>query len=77
MSVDDLNPSARPFSAKIDQLSRDPAGLACPAAASLVFEYLDLAKRALLEARVRDFTAADVVAVAAIMESRDRARLVA
>lgn len=37
-----------------------------------VDEYVDLAKRILLERRVRDFTAADVVALAAIMEQRDR-----
>jgi hypothetical protein len=31
-----------------------------------------MAKRILLQERVRDFTAADVVALAAIIESRDR-----
>jgi hypothetical protein len=41
-------------------------------AALALFEYVDLAKRALLEHRVREFTAADVVALATAMEVRER-----
>jgi len=43
-----------------------------PEVSYTVHAYVDLAKRILLEHRVRDFTAADVVALAGIMEQRDR-----
>lgn len=37
-----------------------------------VYHYVDAAKRILLELRVKDFRAADVVALAAMIEARDR-----
>lgn len=69
---EDISPQAKPLTAKIrEDLSRGDPGYSIEAV-TVVSEYLDLAKRALLENRVRDFSAADVVAVASIMESRDR-----
>lgn len=69
---EDISPQSKPFSTKIrDDLGSKQVGYSVEAA-TVVSDYLDLAKRALLENRVRDFTASDVVAVAAIMESRDR-----
>lgn len=47
-------------------------GPAHPEAAYTVHEYVLLAKLMLIEHRVRDFSASDVVALAKIMESRDR-----
>jgi len=46
-------------------------------AAYTVHEYVDIAKRILLEHRVREFTASDVVALAGILEARDRAQRLA
>ena len=48
------------------------AGAAHAEVAYTVHEYVVLAKLMLIEHRVRDFTASDVVALAGIMESRDR-----
>ena len=48
-----------------------------PAVIYTVSAYVDLAKRILLKHRVRDFQAADVVALASIMEARDRAQRIA
>lgn len=71
---EDISPSSQPFSTRISEYL---AGLRVQNidvdAALLVHDYVDLAKRSLLEHRVRDFTAADVVALAAMMEARDRA----
>lgn len=41
--------------------------------AHVALECVAIAKRILLQERVRDFTAADVVALATIIEARDRA----
>lgn len=71
MSSDDISPSTKPFQAKLQQLSNVFHGVSIPVA-NAVHDYVDLAKRSLLEHRVRDFTAADVVALAEIMERRDR-----
>lgn len=71
MSSDDISPSTKPFQAKLQQLSSVFHDVSIPAA-NAVHDYVDLAKRSLLEHRVRDFTASDVVALAAIMEQRDR-----
>lgn len=72
MSSDDLSPSNKPFKTRVQQLDDDFSEINA-AAALAVHDYVDLAKRSLLEHRVREFTAADVVALAAIMEQRDRA----
>jgi len=73
MSIpEDISPASLPFTTKMrEHLS--VSGGPSPEAAHTVFDYVDLAKRILLELRVRDFTAADVVALAATMEARDRA----
>ena len=71
MSSDDISPSAKPFQSRIQQLSGVFNDVNIRAA-DAVHDYVDLAKRSLLEHRVRDFTAADVVALAALMERRDR-----
>jgi hypothetical protein len=71
MSSEDFSPSAKPFQARIQQLDAVFHGVDTRVA-NAVHDYVDLAKRSLLEHRVRDFTAADVVALAAIMERRDR-----
>lgn len=44
-----------------------------PLGAASVMDCIELAKRALLQARVQDFTSADVVQLASIIEARDRA----
>ncbi len=73
MSIpDDISPSSLPFSTRMREHLGKHTG-PHPEVAHTVFEYVDIAKRMLLELRVRDFSAADVVALAAIMESRDRA----
>lgn len=71
MSSDDISPSTKPFHSRVQQLDQVISGVSA-FAAHTVHDYVDLAKRSLLEHRVRDFTAADVVALAAIMEQRDR-----
>lgn len=58
-----------PFQSRIREMANKPTQLEV---AHTVHEYVDLAKRILLEHRVRDFTAAEVVALAAVMEARDR-----
>lgn len=70
---EDLSPGAMPFESRIRQLVLHDEGAAHPEVAFTVYEYVDLAKRILLELRVREFSASDVVALAAIMEARDRA----
>lgn len=72
MSSDDLSPSSLPFQTKLRESVESTSGCH-PEVAWTVYEYVDLAKRMLLELRVRDFSAGDVVALAAIMEARDRA----
>lgn len=67
----DLSPSSKPFESRMREMAAN--GAAHPEAAYTVHEYVLLAKLILLEHRVRDFTAADVVALASIMENRDRA----
>lgn len=44
----------------------------CSEASSTALDCIAAAKRILLQERVRDFTAADVVALAALIEARDR-----
>lgn len=46
--------------------------VAHPEVVGTISEYVLLAKLILLEHRVRDFSAADVVSLACLMESRDR-----
>lgn len=73
MSIpDDISPSNLPFSTRMREHLHNNSG-PHPEVAHTVFDYVDIAKRMLLELRVRDFSAADVVALAAIMEARDRA----
>jgi hypothetical protein len=69
---DDISPSNLPFSTRMREHLNNNSG-PHPEVAHTVFDYVDIAKRMLLELRVRDFSAADVVALATIMESRDRA----
>jgi hypothetical protein len=69
MSSEDLSPASLPFQSRIRDMANKPTQ---QEVAHIVHEYVDLAKRILLEHRVRDFTAAEVVALAAIMEARDR-----
>jgi hypothetical protein len=69
MSHEDISPSSKPFTAKIEQLNRIFHGMQIDRAIAL-HDYIDLAKRSLLEHRVRDFTAADVVALAIAMAQR-------
>jgi len=69
---EDISPSTMPFTTRMrDHLNGD--GGPHPEVAHTVYDYVDIAKRMLLELRVRDFSASDVVALASIMESRDRA----
>ncbi len=71
MSFPETSPaSPKPFQARMRETM--PSGAAHPEAAFTVHEYVLLAKLILLEHRVRDFSASDVVALAAIMEGRDR-----
>lgn len=66
----DLSPASMPFDAYMRDL---PASTAAPLEPGLIaHECISMAKRILLQERVRDFTAADVVALAAIIENRDR-----
>ena len=68
--ISDLSPGAMPFDAYIREL---PADTAVPLEASFIaHECVAIAKRILLQERVRDFSASDVVALAAIIENRDR-----
>jgi len=68
--LSDLSPSAMPFDAYMREL---PNNSAAPLYSALIaHECIALAKRILLQERVRDFSAADVVSLAAIIESRDR-----
>jgi hypothetical protein len=72
MSIpDDISPSSLPFTTKMRDHIDGKSG-PHPEVAHTVFDYVDIAKRMLLELRVRDFSASDVVALAALMESRDR-----
>lgn len=68
----DISPSSRPFHSRLRESAAMEDGLVLFNASYTVYEYVDLAKRILLEHRVRDFTAADVVALATLLESRDR-----
>lgn len=72
MSVDDFSPGSLPFKSRMREALSDNSG-PHPEVAYTVYDYVDIAKRMLLELRVRDFSAADVVALASIMEARDRA----
>jgi hypothetical protein len=58
-----------PFQSRIRDMANKPIQLEV---AHVIHDYVDLAKRILLEHRVRDFTARDVVALATAMEARDR-----
>lgn len=69
MATPDLSPDNKPFDRFFDDLiERDSVSHA----AMVALDCIAAAKRILLQERVRDFTAADVVALAAIIESRDR-----
>jgi hypothetical protein len=73
MSYDELShPPTKPFEARMRDLLRSGQSAAHPEAAYTVHEYVLLAKLMLIEHRVRDFSASDVVALAKIMEARDR-----
>ena len=67
MSIEDISPSAKPFDAYIERLHPDIA-----VAAESVRHFVYAAKRLLLQDRVRDFTAADVVALATLMANVER-----
>lgn len=69
---EDISPNSLPFSSRMREYAGTGSG-PHPEVAHTAFSYVDIAKRMLLELRVRDFTAGDVVALAAIMEGRDRA----
>lgn len=69
MSSDDMSPSSKPFQAKMHEFNSIFHGRHLDRAVDL-HEFIDLAKRSLLENRVRDFTAADVVALAIAMAER-------
>lgn len=71
MSVEDISPSALPYSSRMREFAGTNAG-PHPEVADTVFHYVDIAKRMLLELRVRDFTASEVVFLAGVMEARDR-----
>lgn len=71
---EDISPSSMPFKMRMREYReglRDSGSINLQTAYT-THEYVDLAKRILLEHRVRDFTAADVVSLAALMEGRDR-----
>lgn len=71
---EDISPSSMPFKMRMREYReglRDSGSINLQTAYT-THEYVDLAKRILLEHRVREFTAADVVALTAIMEGRDR-----
>ena len=72
MSNDDISPGSMPFKTRMREAVAENGGLH-PEVAHTVYEYVDIAKRMLLELRVREFSAAEVVALAAVMEARDRA----
>lgn len=73
MSIpEDISPNSLPFSTRMRELAGTGSG-PHPEVAYTAYSYVDIAKRMLLELRVRDFTAADVVALAGIMEGRERA----
>ena len=66
----DLSPSSMPFDSYIRGL---PLGTTAPVgAACAIHECIAIAKRILLQERVRDFGASDVVALAAIIANLDR-----
>lgn len=70
MSSDDISPSSKPFQVRVQQLNTFDHHINARTA-TMMHDYIDLAKRSLLEHRVRDFTAADVVALAIAMAERD------
>lgn len=63
-----FNPRDLPFTTFLEQ---EAVGVS-EVAARDVFDCVVLAKRMLLEMTVQDFTGADVVALAALIEARDR-----
>jgi len=63
-----FNPRDLPFTTFLEQ---EVVGVS-EGAARDVFDCVVLAKRMLLEMTVQDFTGADVVALAALIEARDR-----
>lgn len=73
MSYDDhSHPPTKPFEARMRESFKTGSGAAHTEVAYTVHEYVLLAKLMLIEHRVRDFTAGDVVTLAGIMEQRDR-----
>lgn len=73
MSYEDhSHPPTKPFEARMRESFKTGSDAAHAEVAYTVHEYVVLAKLILIEHRVRDFTAADVVALAGIMERRDR-----
>ena len=73
--IEDISPEAMPFTSKIRDLEAQDSPTV--EAAKVMVEYLDVAKRMLLETRVRNFNAYDVVALAVAMEGRERMFLAA
>lgn len=73
MSTEYSPPSTQAFHSRMREMLTQGDMSANPEVTYTVFTYVDLAKRMLLELRVRDFTGADVVALTKIMEARDRA----
>lgn len=70
---DDMSPDSLPFSTRVREIiAQESENLLNLEPPETMFQYVDLAKRILLELRVRNFTASDVVALASTMEARDR-----
>lgn len=62
---EDISPASLPFNAYESRHSTNDG-------AAQVLHFVAMAKRMLLQERVQNFTGADVVALAALIESRDR-----
>lgn len=73
MSTEYSPPNTQAFHTKMRDMLTQGDQTVSPEVTYTIFSYVDLAKRMLLELRVRDFTGADVVALTGIMEARDRA----
>jgi hypothetical protein len=75
--IEDISPAALPLTAKIKELEAKNPNHPAAESAKAMATYLDLSKRMLLEFRVREFNAYDVVALAVAMEGRERMFLAA
>jgi hypothetical protein len=69
MSAEDISPDTKPFNRYLE--AQCPAHLR--GSAMLAYDCVAAAKRILLQEKVRDFTAADVVALAVLIERAGRA----